>query len=156
MGGWPGPTSWDPFRDFQREVGRIFGAMGPTPHRRLPLGIPPVNLYEVGDRYVLTTPLPGMGPDEVELSITGETLTIRGERRRPEGIAEEGYRRQERPLGRWARAVTLPERVRGEAVAATFAHGVLTVTIPKAEPVHARQINVAASPPAGPSPEAEP
>ena len=155
MGGWPGPASWDPFRDFEREVGRIFGAMGPVPHR-LPRGIPPVNLYEVADRYVLTTQLPGMAPDEVELSITGETLTIRGERRRPEGVAEEGYRRQERALGRWTRSVTLPERVRAEEVAATFAHGVLTVTLPKAEPVRTRQINVAATPAAGPPPEAAP
>ena len=142
MSGWRGPTSWDPFRDFQREVGRLFETLGPSEGWRVPRGIPPVNLYEVGNDYVLTTPLPGMGPDEVELSIMGETLTIRGERKRPEGVLEESYRRQERVLGRWTRTVTLPDRVESSGIAATFAHGLLTVHIPKAEQIRPRQINV--------------
>lgn len=143
---WHGPTSWDPFRDFQREVGRIFETLGPPQSGRIPRGLPPVNLYEVGDQYVLTTPLPGMKPDDVELSITGETLTIRGERKRPEGVAEESYRRQERVLGRWTRTVTLPGRVETAGVAATFAHGLLTVTIPKVAQPAPRQISVTAAP----------
>ena len=142
MSGWQGPTSWDPFRDFQREVGRLFETLGPLQHWRLPQGVPPVNLYEVEDRYVLTTPLPGLLPEDVELSITGETLTIRGERKRSEGVAEENYRRQERVLGRWSRTITLPNRVETARIAAYFAHGLLTVEIPKAEQARPRQINV--------------
>ena len=154
MRGWQGPTSWDPFRDFQREVGRLFETMGPPQLGRLPRGVPPVNLFEIDNHYVLTTPLPGMKPDEVELSITGETLTIRGERKRPEGVAEESYRRQERVLGRWTRTVTLPNRVETAGVTATFAHGLLTVTIPKAEQAVPRQINVTSA--VAPSARAEP
>jgi len=142
MNRWHGPTSWDPFRDFQREVGRLFETVGPSRNWRIPRGVPPVNLYEVGDRYLLTTPLPGMAPEEVKLSITGEALTIRGERKRPEGVVEESYRRQERVLGRWTRTVTLPERVESSGIAATFADGLLTVTIPKAEKIRTRQIDV--------------
>jgi len=142
MNGWHGPTPWDPFRDFQREVGRLFETLGPMSHGKVFQGMPPVNLFEVGNQYVLTTPLPGMGPDEVDLSITGETLTIRGERTRPEGVMEERYRRQERMLGRWTRTVSLPDRVDSSGVTATFEHGLLTVTIPKAERVRPRQINV--------------
>lgn len=146
MGGWHGPTSWDPFRDWQREVGRLL-APGTW---SVPRGVPPVNLYETDDGYVLIAPLPGLDPGQVELSITGETLTLRGERRRPEGVAEESYRRQERVLGRWSRSITLPDRVESDRIAATFVHGLLTVTIPKAEPVPSRQINVKAAPgPAG-------
>ena len=52
-----------------------------------------------------------MVPEDLELSITGETLTIRGERKRPEGVSDESYRRQERQFGRWTRTVTLPDRV---------------------------------------------
>ena len=143
---WQGPSSWDPFRDFQREVGRIFETLGPPQSGRIPRGLPPVNLYEQNQRYILTTPLPGMKPEEVELSITGDTLTIRGERKRPEGVAEESYRRQERVLGRWTRTVTLPGRVETAAIAATFAQGLLTVTIPKIEQAAPRQINVTAAP----------
>ena len=141
MGGWPGPTPWDPFREFQREVGRLFA----PPAWTVPRGVPPVNLYETADGFLLTVPLPGVEPDEVELSITGETLTIRGERRRAEGVAEESYRRQERAAGRWTRTITLPGRVAGDGVAATFQHGLLTVSIPRAEVAPTRQINVRAT-----------
>ncbi len=142
---WQGPPSLDPFRDFQREVGRIFETLGPPQSGRILRGLPPINLYELGDQYILTTPLPGMKPDDVELSITGETLTIRGERKRPEGVAEESYRRQERVFGRWTRTVTLPGRVESAGVAATFTQGLLTVTIPKVEQAAPRQINVTAA-----------
>ena len=54
---------------------------------------------------------PGIAPEDVELSITGETLTMRGERKRPEGVKDDSYRRQERPVGRWSRTITLPDRV---------------------------------------------
>ncbi len=141
MSGWHGPTSWDPFRDFQREVGRLF-APGTW---MVPRGVPPVNLAEVDHQYILTTPLPGMIPEDVELSITGETVTIRGERKRPDGVAEESYRRQERVPGRWSRTITLPDRVETAAVVAVFVDGVLTVTIPKAQQPQPRQINVSSA-----------
>ena len=142
MNGWYGSASWDPFRDFQREVGRLFETIGPSQNWKIARGIPAINLYEVGDQYLLTTMLPGMVPDDVKLSITGETLTIRGERKRPEGVTDENYRRQERVLGRWTRSVTLPGRVQSSGIVATFADGLLTVTIPKAEQIQTRQINV--------------
>jgi HSP20 family protein len=105
-----------------------------------------VNLYDAGESYVLTAQLPGVGPENVDLSITGETLTLRGERKRPEGVAEESFRRQERQFGRWTRTITLPDRVETNDVAATFANGILTVTLPKSEAARPRQINVTAQP----------
>ena len=134
---------WDPFRDFQREVGRLFESLEPIQHWRVARCVPPINLYDAGEKYILTAQLPGIGPDEVDLSITGETLTMRGDRKRPEGVSEESYRRQERQFGRWTRTVTLPDRVDGSKVSAAFADGVLTVTLPKAEEAKPRQISVA-------------
>jgi HSP20 family protein len=136
---------WDPFREFQREVGRLFESLEPLQALRLPRQFPPVNLYDAGDRYVLTVPVPGMAPDELDLSITGETLTLRGERKRPEGLSDENYRRQERPYGRWSRTVTLPDRVESAQVSASYAQGVLSVTLPKAESAKPRQISVTAA-----------
>jgi HSP20 family protein len=133
---------WDPFRDFQREVGRLFESLEPAQHWRVARGVPPINLYDSGDGYILTALLPGIGPEELDLSITGETLTIRGDRKRAEGVSEESYRRQERQFGRWTRTITLPDRVNSANVSATFAHGVLTVTLPKAEEAKPRQISV--------------
>ncbi len=142
MSGLQWQRRWDPFREFQREVGRLFESLEPAQHWRVARGVPPINLYDAGEGYVLTAQLPGIGPDEVDLSITGETLTMRGDRKRPEGVAEESYRRQERQFGRWTRTVTLPDRVDGSKVSASFADGVLTVTLPKAEESKPRQINV--------------
>ncbi len=69
---------------------------------------------------------------------------MRGERKRPEGIKDDSYRRQERPMGRWSRTVTLPNRVDGGGVSASFAHGILTVNLPKAEDARPRHIAVTA------------
>ncbi|MFO0907132.1 MAG: Hsp20/alpha crystallin family protein [Isosphaeraceae bacterium] len=136
---------WDPFRELEREVGRLFSSFEPLQTWRMARQFPPVNLYDASDRYILTVAVPGMTPGDIDLSITGETLTLRGERRRPEGVSDESYRRQERPFGRWMRTVTLPDRVEGGEVSAAYANGVLTVTLPKAESARPRQITVAAS-----------
>jgi len=136
---------WDPFRDLQREVGRLFETLEPLQPWRLMRPFPAINLYDAGERYILAAQLPGMAPEEVDLSITGETLTIKGERKRPEGVPDESYRRQERQFGRWTRTIVLPDRVDCAAVSATFAHGILTVLLPKAEGARPRQILVSAA-----------
>ncbi len=133
---------WDPFRDLQREVGRLFETLEPFQPWRLVRQFPAINLYDAGDRYVLSAQLPGMSSEDLELSITGETLTLKGERKRPEGVPDESYRRQERHFGRWTRTVALPDRVDGTRVSASFAHGILTITLPKAEGAKPRHISV--------------
>ncbi len=145
MSGLNWPRRWDPFRDLPREVGRLFEGLESLPTWRLSRPFPPLNLYDAGDRYILSVQLPGVSPEAVELSITGESLTLKGERPRPEGVADESYRRQERPFGRWARTIALPDRVDGPRVTASFAQGVLTVTLPKAEGARPRHIAVTSS-----------
>jgi HSP20 family protein len=135
---------WDPFRDFQREVGRLFETFEPISQLRAARAFPAVNLVDSGDDYVLTAQLPGIGPEDVDLSITGETLTLKGERKRPDGVAEESYRRQERHFGRWSRTIVLPDRIEGAKVSASFANGILTVLLPKSEAAKPRQISVTA------------
>ncbi len=133
---------WDPFREFQREVGRFFETFEPLQNWRAPRPFPAINLYDSGEQYLLTAELPGMAPEDLDLSITGATIALRGERKRPEGVSEESYRRQERQFGRWARTVTLPEHIDGGRVSADFAHGILTVSLPKAEETKPRHIAV--------------
>jgi HSP20 family protein len=133
---------WDPFRELQREVGRIFEGLDPFQSLRHVRQYPPVNVYDAGEGYVLSAQLPGLAPEDVELTITGETLTMRGERKRPEGVKDDSYRRQERPVGRWSRTITLPDRVDSDLVSATFANGILTVNLPKAESAKPRHIIV--------------
>jgi HSP20 family protein len=102
-------------------------------------------VYDAGDGYVLSAQLPGLSPTDIELTITGETLTMRGERKRSEGVKDESYRRQERPIGRWSRTITLPDRVDSAQVSATFTNGILTVTLLKAESAKPRHIAVNAA-----------
>ena len=68
-----------------------------------------------------------------------------GERKRSDGVSEESFRRQERQFGRWTRTVTLPDRVNSNDVTASFADGILTVTLPKSEAAKPRQISVTAT-----------
>jgi HSP20 family protein len=133
---------WDPFREFQREMGRLFDTLDPfQPHRNL-RQYPPINVYDAGESYILSAQLPGLSPEEVELTITGETLTMRGERKRPEHVKDDSYRRQERPMGRWSRTITLPDRVDSNQATASFTNGILTVSLPKAESAKPRHIAV--------------
>lgn len=136
---------WDPFRELQREMGRLLEGLDPFHPTRHVRQFPPINVYDAGDRYVLSAQLPGQSPEDVELTITGETLTIRGERKRPEGVKDDSYRRQERSMGRWARTITLPDRVDSTQVSASFTNGILTVTVPKAESAKPRSIAVTAA-----------
>lgn len=135
---------WDPFHDLQREVGRLFENLDPVQSTRRPHRFPPLNLHDVGEKYLLTVQLPGMAASDIDLAITGETLTIRGERKRADGIKDDSYRRQERPMGAWSRTITLPDRVETAHVEASFADGILTVTLPKAESAKPRHIAVMA------------
>lgn len=139
---------WDPFRDLQREVGRIIVSLDPLQSVRRVHAYPPLNVHDAGDRYLLTVQLPGMTPADIDLTITGETVTIRGERKRPEGIKDDSYRRQERPVGRWVRTITLPDRVESARVGASCSDGILTVNLPKAESAKPRRITVTAPGPA--------
>jgi HSP20 family protein len=126
-------------------MGRLFDSIDPFTSVRSARNYPPLNVYDAGDRYILSAQLPGLGPSDVELTMTGDTLTLRGERKKTEGVSEESFRRQERPAGRWARTITLPDRVDSAQVSASFNQGILTVTVPKAESAKPRQIAVTAS-----------
>jgi len=145
MSSLPWQRRWDPFRELQREMGRLFQSLEPLQSVRHVHHYPPLNLHDAGDRYILSAQLPGITPADIDLTITGETLTLRGERTRAEGVKDDSYRRQERPMGRWARTITLPDRVDSTQVAASFSNGILTVSLPKAESAKPRHIAVAAA-----------
>lgn len=145
MNGGQWPRGLDLFGEVQREFTRLLETLDPLQNWRVGRPYPAINVYDSGDRYVVTAELPGMEPESLDLSLTGELLTLQGERRRPEGVADEAYRRQERYFGRWSRVVPLPGRVEGSKVTAGFADGILTVELPKAEDARPRRITVGAA-----------
>ena len=120
-------------------AGRATQAAATTPY-----GVfPPVNLEESEDRYVLTAELPGVDPENIDVSIEGATVTLSGERKvlyaAGNGVA---VHRRERQSGTFRRAFDLPAEVDVEAAKATHKHGVLTLDLPKTAAVKPRQIEV--------------
>ncbi|HEX2194926.1 MAG TPA: Hsp20/alpha crystallin family protein [Candidatus Limnocylindria bacterium] len=107
---------------------------------------PALDVRQTPDEIVVTASLPGVKPDDVDITITGQTLSIRGEFKEEEKVNRDQYLYRERRFGTFHRQLQLPVRVQGEAASATFENGVLTLTIPKAEEVKPRQIQVKAAP----------
>jgi HSP20 family protein len=137
------PGFWDPWRELERlegEVGRLFGA-----RRGLATDGVPVNVWAEADRVTVTAELPGVEPKDVEVSVVGRRLTLRGERTVAAPGGEARYHRRERTGGRFGRAVTLPFPVEGDRVAATLKDGVLTITLPRAEADKPRRIAIEAA-----------
>ncbi|RPI83016.1 MAG: Hsp20/alpha crystallin family protein [Planctomycetaceae bacterium] len=136
--------SWESLRDLERQVDRLLEELPfPLPLLRLERKYPPINLYELPDEYVLTSELPGNEPGQLEVTVAGGVLTLKGERSAPAGVSDDQYRRHERVWGKWERAVTVPERIREDGVRADFQNGVLQVHLPKAPEARPRQIQVA-------------
>ena len=141
----PGPAEPDPFRELQREMGRLLDALPALQAWRVGHPFPAMNLLETADRYILTAELPGLTSADVELSVAGQSLTIRGERTGP-AVRDEAYRRKERGTGQWSRTYSFPNRVDVGRISALMARGVLVVELPKAEEVPVRRITVTMTP----------
>jgi HSP20 family protein len=104
-----------------------------------------LDMYETDTDVVVKTALPGVTPDDVEVSVLGDTLTIRGERKGTgAGRRKAPVHHRESSYGRFFRAVTLPALVKAEEAKAEFENGVLTLTLPKAEEAKPKSIKVQA------------
>ena len=103
---------------------------------------PPVNLYEHSDDYVLVAELPGVEPSEIDVSIEGSTVTIRGERRIDYAESEANLHRLERQSGEFRRAFELPATIDADTVEATSKNGVLILRLPKTPEHRPQQITV--------------
>jgi len=142
---------WSPFSELNRlrqEINRVFEEPfgGFVPATGFFEGWnPSIDIYEDKDNLVIKAELPGMKREEIDVSVTGDTLTVSGERKREEETKEkEGYR-SERYFGRFQRSVTLPQPVDPAKVQASYKDGILTVTCPKSEEAKRKQIEVKVS-----------
>jgi HSP20 family protein len=139
---------WDPWREIarvERDMGRQFGWLSGVPGGA-PFGsAPAVNVRADQTQVTVTAELPGVSLEDVDVSVVGRRLTLRGERRTAEPDTGGRYHRRERESGRFARAVTLPYPVEVEAVTAGLKDGVLTITLPRAAADRPRKITVQAA-----------
>jgi len=147
---WRPRTQFEPFRDLmgmRDEINRLFDiSLGGSLADRASLfdgdWAPAIDVYENDDKVVVKTELPGMDEKNVELSILGDTLTIKGEKKKEEEKKEKHYHRLERSYGSFQRSITLPSQVVHEKAKASFKNGVLEIEIPKKEEAKPKQIKV--------------
>ena len=140
---------WEPARELQtiqHEMNRLFGTFfdangngeSSVPRR----WIPPMDLVEEADHFVLRADLPGVGENDVNIELEDRVLTISGDRKSEHEERGEGYFRLERAAGSFSRSLTLPEGVDAEGIEAGFENGVLTVRIPKPEERRPRRVEI--------------
>ena len=107
--------------------------------------VPPMDLVEHDDHFVLRADLPGMTEADVNIEVRDNTLTLSGERSAEHEDRKGGFYRLERQFGKFSRALSLPEGVNPDAIEAKFDHGVLEVLIPKPEERKPRRIEIKAT-----------
>jgi HSP20 family protein len=141
---------WEPLRgmsDIQGEVNRLFDsffgrpsavATGSGPRMWMPV----LDMHETKDDVVLNFELPGVTEKDISLSITGDLLTLRGDRTFNRDVKDDNYHHVERAYGKFERSVQLPMAVQAAKVKATYRDGVLEVRLPKAEEVKPKEIKI--------------
>jgi len=141
---------WDPFREgmsLRSAMDRLFedSLIRPeawlVPSRWSDLA---VDMYETKDDVVVKAALAGLKPEETEITITGNTLQIRGESKAENEVKDENYIRKERRYGSFSRTIALPEGLKSDKAEATFDNGMLTLRIPKSEETKPKTIKVKA------------
>jgi HSP20 family protein len=146
-------SRFDPFREMltlHRAMDRLFedSVVSPASFRTLSLDTatnsltPPLDLYQTQEALVVSMALPGVKPSDVSVTITGQSLQIKGEFKADADLERDDYLHRERRYGSFQRQIHLPVRVQGETTSAKFVDGVLTLTIPKAEEVKPRRIEI--------------
>ncbi len=143
-------TRWEPFSDLvslREAMDRLFEESFIHPGRLIRFGgaeALAIDMYETDNEVVVKTAVPGVAPEDIEITITGDTLSIKGETKTEEEEERRNYIRQERRYGAFSRAVNLPGALQTDKAEAVFEQGVLTLTIPKAEEVKPKAIKVKA------------
>ena len=131
----------NPLERMQREMNRLWSAAwneGPFAGQVYP----PMNIYDDGESFVVRAELPGVNPDDLDITVTGKTLSIKGKRE----VAATGdgvsFHRRERKSGLFRRAFDLPDPVDATKVVASAKHGVLEILLPRADQAKLRKVEI--------------
>ncbi|MEW6162785.1 MAG: Hsp20/alpha crystallin family protein [Nitrospirota bacterium] len=147
-------VKWSPFKELEsmrREMERLFEEfIEPIPRRRFRLWsrrepeviVPNVDMYDRKNEIVVMAELPGVEKENIDLKITENDLTIKGEIKREEDVKEEDYYSREISYGSFARTIALPTEVDSSKAKATFKNGILEIVLPKKEEAKPKEIKV--------------
>ena len=139
-------TVFDELESIQENMNRMLA--GPDPDRyarRSRAAYPPLNVYSTTDGLVIDAELPGVDPQDVEISVVGDELLLRGKVNVQEPAAGETVLRRERPVGEFERTLQLPFRANTGGVKATFKNGLLRIAVPRSEEEKPRKIAIEAA-----------
>jgi len=142
---WHGQNDFrDRWNNWQREMDQRWFARGGAASQAASV-YPPINIYDDGESFIARAEIPGVDPKSIDVTVTGDTLTLRGKRE----IAPAGenccYHRRERSAGEFRRAFSLPDQVDSTKVVASSANGVLEILLPRAEQAKQRKVTVKTS-----------
>lgn len=142
-------TRWEPVREMmtlREAMDRLFddAFTRPISLRDGGWSAPAVDMYQTDDEVVVKAALPGFKVDEVQINVTGDVLTLRGELKQQEEKKERSWHIREQRWGSFERTIALPTEVTADKAVADFENGILTITLPKAEEVKPKTITVKA------------
>lgn len=140
---------WDPFKDLlsiQERMNRLFeAALSRSDVAALgdyAAWVPLADVYETEENLVIFIELPGLREDEIDISISGNTLTIRGERKMDKELQKESYHQIERAYGAFSRRLDIPPGMETGKVSASFKDGILTLSVPRREASQPKKIKI--------------
>ena len=135
---------WDEIREMERRMDEMMRR--PLTWWRVPTEelawVPAVEVYEQEDKFMVRAELPGMKKEDIDISVLGDTLTIRGERKAKSEVRAEDYHRCELSYGKFSRSVALPAAVQAGKVEASYENGILEIMLPKAEEAKPKKIEI--------------
>ena len=125
---------------WRRPFPSLLGERWPLP--MISLKAPSLDVFEEKDDIVVKADLPGLNKEEIEVTVTGDVVTIKGEKKKEEEVKEKDYYRRERSYGSFVRSVELPCEVKSEQIKANFKDGVLEVRMPKTEEAKKKSVSI--------------
>lgn len=142
-------TRWEPVREMmtlREAMDRLFDDAFTRPLNLRDGGwsSPAIDMYQTDDEVVVKAAIPGFKADEVQINVTGDVLTLRGETKHEEEKKDKAWHVREQRWGSFERSIMLPTDVKAEKASADFEDGILTITLPKAEEVKPKTITVKA------------
>ncbi len=141
-------SPWRPFRDLERmrrEMDRLWDSFferRPARVEEVSEWLPSLDVSETKNEFVVKAELPGIDPKDIDISLTNDILTIKGEKKQEKEEKEENYHLIERSYGSFTRSVRVPGQVQSDKINATFKNGVLKVTLPKTEEAKKKEIKI--------------
>ena len=137
-------TRWDPLQemlDLRRAMDQVMQRTGQATNGQPQFDVA-MDIYETPDSYEIEAAMPGIKPEDVDITLNNNVLTIRGETKVEEEKEDKNYHLRERRAGAFLRSITLPSSINADAIEARYGNGVLKLRLPKAEEAKSKHIQI--------------